>query len=84
MLDRLALAWSDSDRGVAILLPFTYGMEPVSMLMIWRLFWWRLRWFYHRNFVVPRTLPPQPPLLMVMTDETEKQGWHECRHVLFL
>lgn len=47
-----ALPGLTATMGVAILLPFTYGMEPVSgLLMICGVFfWWRLRWFYHRNF----------------------------------
>nr|WP_283232265.1 tripartite tricarboxylate transporter permease [Escherichia coli] len=66
-----ALPGLTATMGVAILLPFTYGMEPVSgLLMICGVFfWWRLRWFYHRNFAqkFPEHLPPQPPLLMVMS-----------------
>lgn len=47
-----ALPGLTATMGVAILLPFTYGMEPVSgLLMICGVFfWWCVWWFYHRNF----------------------------------
>mgnify|MGYP000087330543 CR=1 FL=1 len=47
-----ALPGLTATMGVAILLPFTYGMEPVSgLLMICGVFFWRRLWrFYHRNF----------------------------------
>ncbi len=62
--------------GVAILLPFTYGMEPVSgLLMICGVFfWWRLRWFYHRNFA--QKIPGTPAAAATAIDgyELTKQG----------
>ncbi len=64
-----ALPGLTATMGVAILLPFTYGMEPVSgLLMMCVSFWWRLRWFYHRILLkIPGTPAAQPPLLMVMS-----------------
>ncbi len=65
-----ALPGLTATMGVAILLPFTYGMEPVSgLLMICGVFLVASTVVLSPQFCskFPEHLPPQPPLLMVMS-----------------
>ena len=64
-----ALPGLTATMGVAILLPFTYGMEPVSgLLMICGVFLVASTVVLSPQLfsIVPERLPPQPPILMVM------------------